>query len=83
MDDTLAHWLIAQLYLKVSYETKSLLDPGIYFNHVEKLAALGKFYRWIKCANVSVVALILALGYCVFIGSARDDEVAYFVGNYG
>lgn len=42
-DDTLAHWVISQLYLKVSFETKMLLDPGIYFNHADKLAAFDKF----------------------------------------
>ena len=82
-NSTLAHWLITQLYIKVSFETRLLLDPGIYFNHTDKLLTIGTFQKRIRAANYAIVALVLALGVCIYFGASDSYIIIDFIGDYG
>ena len=62
--DLMIHWLITQSYIKVAYETKFILDRGVLFNDPVKLAAVRRFKLIMKCANVAMTLLILAIAVC-------------------
>ena len=60
--------MITQSYLKVAYETKQILDRGVLFNNPDKLAAVYRFKRNMKIANVVCPLLILAFSVCIYFG---------------
>jgi len=62
--ELMVHWLITQSYIKVAYETKFILDRDVLFNNPVKLAAVRRFKRIMKCANVAMTLLILAIAVC-------------------
>ena len=77
------HWIITQSYLKVAYETSQMLDVGVLFNDPEKLAAVHRFKRIMKAANVVIPLLILACEVCVYTAYFDDSIALYDFGAWG
>lgn len=61
------HWFITHLYVKVSYETRQLLDPEVHFNDEGKIQEVYKFRSRLEIINKLVLFLIglITLGFIV------------------
>jgi len=79
--ELMIHWLITQSYIKVAYETKFILDRDVLFNDPVKLAAVRRFKRIMKCANVAMTLLILAIAVCFYVANKTGNLLLNYIAN--
>jgi len=80
----LIHYVITQLYLRVSFETKAILDREVLFNNAGKLAEVEQFKTRMKWANFLCPLLVLGFSVCQYIALKNETKVVFYdVGFYG
>ena len=76
------HWNITQTYLKVSFETKQILDLKVLLNNTEKHTTIKSFQDRMKIANIVNPLLIVGLSVSAYIGMDYGNGLAYSFGGY-
>ena len=76
------HWVIAQTYIRVAFETTQLLDPEVYLNDRSKIQKVDRFNLIMKIANGTVLILTIVLNVLFYIAALHGYVFMYFFSAY-
>lgn len=77
--DNFGQWIITVTYIKVSFETRMLLDKDTYFKSAADLVAVQKFKCWFTVSNVLGSLLILFFALTIYFGLHKDIAKLLYV----
>ena len=80
--DNFCHWIITSTYIKVSFETRMLIDKNTYIKSAAELVKVDRFRCFLTTSNVIISVLILLISITAYFGVILDKHMLHLVTVY-
>ncbi len=75
--DNFCHWIITSTYIKVSFETRMLIDKNTYIKSAAELVKVDRFRCFLTTSNVIISVLILLISITAYFGVILDKHMLH------
>jgi hypothetical protein len=72
--DNFCHYIIAAIYVKVSFETRMLLNKDTYLKSADELESVNKFRCCFTFANIAISIVILLISITMYLAFVLDSK---------
>jgi hypothetical protein len=73
--DNFCHWIIAAIYIKVSFETRMLLKKDTYLKSASELESVNLFRCCFATANITISIFIILISITLYLAVVLNSKV--------